>query len=190
MISISTKPWLDKGYELFGQVGPEGLKIEPLAKAVKISKSSFYHHFADLQVFEQELLQWHYAKAKRLVAEVQACKSIVPDFLNLLIEQKELIYFNRQLLIHKHKEAYIQCFQQVNGLLQANFLGIWAQLIQLSDQLDIANEILHVVVQLFYQRLPPPDFDYNWILSFLKEVNTFLQAILKAKGIEFSMQLP
>jgi AcrR family transcriptional regulator len=190
MISISTKPWLDKGYELFGQVGPEGLKIEPLAKAVKISKSSFYHHFADLQVFEQELLQWHYSNAKRLVAEVQARKSIVPDFLNLLIEQKELIYFNRQLLIHKHKEAYILCFQQVNGLLQANFLGIWAQLIQLSDQLDIANEILHVVVQLFYQRLPPLDFDYNWILSFLKEVNTFLQAILKAKGIEFSMQLP
>ncbi|MFZ4399682.1 MAG: TetR/AcrR family transcriptional regulator, partial [Bacteroidales bacterium] len=40
--------WIIKGYETFAFFGENGLKVEQLAKSVGISKSSFYHHFADL----------------------------------------------------------------------------------------------------------------------------------------------
>ncbi len=43
--------WIIKGYETFALFGEKVLKIEKLAKDVGISKSSFYHHFADLDIF-------------------------------------------------------------------------------------------------------------------------------------------
>jgi AcrR family transcriptional regulator len=44
--------WIQAGYALFAEQGPSALKIEVLAKMVGISKSSFYHYFADLEVFD------------------------------------------------------------------------------------------------------------------------------------------
>lgn len=51
--------WLQLGYELFATKGPKELKIEILAKKVGKSKSSFYHFFADLELFVEELLKYH-----------------------------------------------------------------------------------------------------------------------------------
>ena len=58
-MTIDKDIWISKGYELFALNGHGRLKIEPLAKAVGISKSSFYHHFADLDLFIGFLLK-HY----------------------------------------------------------------------------------------------------------------------------------
>lgn len=52
-------PWVEAGYQLFAEHGPKGLKVEVIARHVKKSKSSFYHHFSDLEVFTEELLFFH-----------------------------------------------------------------------------------------------------------------------------------
>ena len=51
LINENIKPWIIKGYELFANKGSLGLKVEVISKAVNKSKSSFYHHFADIEVF-------------------------------------------------------------------------------------------------------------------------------------------
>ena len=51
MTNDSKEIWIKKGYEIFAISGQNGLKIEPLAKTVGKSKSSFYHHFTDLELF-------------------------------------------------------------------------------------------------------------------------------------------
>ena len=45
------KKWLEVGYRCFADRGPNGLKVERLSKKVGKNKSSFYHLFADLEVF-------------------------------------------------------------------------------------------------------------------------------------------
>ena len=47
-------PLLEVGYTIFSNEGPQGLKIEALAREVGKSKSSFYHCFADLDIFIDE----------------------------------------------------------------------------------------------------------------------------------------
>ena len=59
LITDKEKIWIITGYESFAQSGESGLKIEQLAKVVGISKSSFYHHFADLDIFIEKLLLHH-----------------------------------------------------------------------------------------------------------------------------------
>jgi len=48
--------WLEAGYAAFSLHGPNGIKVESLAKEIGKSKSSFYHHFADREIFIEELL--------------------------------------------------------------------------------------------------------------------------------------
>ncbi len=88
-------PWVEAGYHLFAEHGPKGLKIEVIARHVKKSKSSFYHHFSDLKVFTEELLFFHMQRAKQVAELERACKSIVPELLNVLVEAKTYLLFNR-----------------------------------------------------------------------------------------------
>jgi AcrR family transcriptional regulator len=49
--------WIEKGYEVFALHGASGLKVEALSKSLDISKSSFYHHFADIKSLFDNPLQ-------------------------------------------------------------------------------------------------------------------------------------
>ncbi len=53
------KAWINAGYQIFAYEGPNGLKVERLAKAVGKNKSSFYHLFGDLEIFIDHLLKHH-----------------------------------------------------------------------------------------------------------------------------------
>ncbi|NQZ48466.1 MAG: TetR/AcrR family transcriptional regulator, partial [Erythrobacter sp.] len=63
-------PWIKAGYTLFAEEGPQGLKVEVIARRVNKSKSSFYHHFADLEVFTEFLLD-HHLKQSAHLAELE-----------------------------------------------------------------------------------------------------------------------
>jgi AcrR family transcriptional regulator len=51
--------------------------VERLAKDVGISKSSFYHHFADVEVFVNQLLLYHLKRAE-MIAE-RATSPMIKD---------------------------------------------------------------------------------------------------------------
>ena len=86
------KPWIIKGYQVFASEGPQGLKIERLSKSIGKNKSSFYHHFADLEVFIQMLLQYHLKQAEILAIKESNCKTI-EEFIQLIIEYKTDLLF-------------------------------------------------------------------------------------------------
>jgi AcrR family transcriptional regulator len=41
------RDWIDAGLRALVAGGPEAVRVEPLAKAMKVTKGSFYWHFAD-----------------------------------------------------------------------------------------------------------------------------------------------
>jgi AcrR family transcriptional regulator len=48
---LSAKDWLDQGLRTLAKSGFTALKAEPLAKAMGVSRGSFYWHFADIGAF-------------------------------------------------------------------------------------------------------------------------------------------
>ena len=100
-------PWVEAGYQLFAEHGPKGLKVEVIARHVKKSKSSFYHHFSDLEVFKEELLFFHMERTKQVAELERGCKTIVPELLNVLVDAKTDLLFNRQLRIHRDNPTFI-----------------------------------------------------------------------------------
>jgi AcrR family transcriptional regulator len=70
---LSAQDWLDQGLKTLARDGFTALKAEPLAKAMGVSRGSFYWHFADIGAFHAAILQhWRDIAAERIIADVEA----------------------------------------------------------------------------------------------------------------------
>jgi AcrR family transcriptional regulator len=69
---LSAKDWLDAGLNALAETGFLALKAEPLAKALGVSRGSFYWHFADIGAFHAAILKhWREVAAEQVIAEVE-----------------------------------------------------------------------------------------------------------------------
>jgi AcrR family transcriptional regulator len=70
---LAAKDWLDQGLKTLAQNGFTALKAEPLAKAMKVSRGSFYWHFADVGAFHAAILKhWRDVAAEQVIAGLEA----------------------------------------------------------------------------------------------------------------------
>jgi AcrR family transcriptional regulator len=70
---LSAKDWLDQGLRTLATRGFTALKAEPLAKAMGVSRGSFYWHFADIGAFHAAILKhWREVAAEQIIANLEA----------------------------------------------------------------------------------------------------------------------
>jgi AcrR family transcriptional regulator len=70
---LSARDWLDQGLRVLAAKGFTALKAEPMAKAMGVSRGSFYWHFADIGAFHAELLSlWREIAAEQVIIGVEA----------------------------------------------------------------------------------------------------------------------
>ncbi len=70
---LSAKDWLDQGLKTLAESGFTALKAEPLAKAMGVSRGSFYWHFADIGAFHAAILKhWREVAAEQIIANLEA----------------------------------------------------------------------------------------------------------------------
>ena len=84
---LSAKDWLDQGLKTLAARGFTALKAEPLAKAMGVSRGSFYWHFADIAAFRAAILKhWREVAAEQIIANLEAA-SDHDDPVSLLLRQ-------------------------------------------------------------------------------------------------------
>ena len=84
---LSAKDWLDQGLKTLAGRGFTALKAEPLAKALGVSRGSFYWHFADIGAFHAAILKhWREVAAEQIIANLEAA-SDHDDPVALLLRQ-------------------------------------------------------------------------------------------------------
>ena len=70
---LSARDWLDQGLKTLAESGFTALKAEPLAKAMGVSRGSFYWHFADVDAFHAAVLgHWREVAAEQIIADIEA----------------------------------------------------------------------------------------------------------------------
>jgi AcrR family transcriptional regulator len=70
---LSAEDWLDLGLKTLAANGIGALKAEPLAKALGVSRGSFYWHFPDVAAFRTAILAyWREVSAERVIADLEA----------------------------------------------------------------------------------------------------------------------
>ncbi len=78
MALLTRRRWLEEGLALLEEAGAEALTIESLTSRLGVTKGSFYHHFANYQVFQERLLEfWEEEGTLRIIqwAEQEASPS-------------------------------------------------------------------------------------------------------------------
>jgi AcrR family transcriptional regulator len=69
---LTAADWLDQGLRTLAQSGFTALKAEPMAKAMGVSRGSFYWHFADIGVYHAAILKhWRDVAAEQVIANLE-----------------------------------------------------------------------------------------------------------------------
>lgn len=170
--------WILTGYQLFAQAGPQGLKVEVIARKVQKSKSSFYHHFADLEVFTEFLLDYHLQQARLLAERENQCKNIEPDLIEVLVDAKQDLLFNRQLRVHRNVEAFRRCFEQSTQYVTNAFLQVWAVELGIDPkQLQLAQSMLDMLTENFYLQITEENLNHEWLTVYFNKIKTTIQTL-------------
>jgi AcrR family transcriptional regulator len=72
---LSADDWTSQGLKTLARNGFTALKADPLARALGVSRGSFYWHFADLGAFHAAVLKrWREIAAEQIIADVEAAR--------------------------------------------------------------------------------------------------------------------
>lgn len=77
---LSAQDWIEAAFDVMAEGGVDAVRVEPLAKRLKVSRGSFYWHFADRDALHTAMLkQWRerasytvYSRVERTAEPVEA----------------------------------------------------------------------------------------------------------------------
>jgi AcrR family transcriptional regulator len=112
---LSAKDWLDQGLRTLAHSGFTALKAEPLAKAMGVSRGSFYWHFADIGAFHAAILKhWREVAAEQIIANLEAASDNDNPLL-LLLRQA----FGAKLVLEKAVRTWATVDPAARAAVQA-----------------------------------------------------------------------
>lgn len=168
-------PWIQEGYATFAINGPQGLKVERLSKLVGKNKSSFYYHFADLNVFTELLLDYHLAQLDKMMKEEAICNSM-EELVAVLMAHKLDLLFNRQLRIHREKDVFEACFLKTNQLTEASIPDIWPKMLGLEKNYYLAELVLKLSIENFFLQITASTLNEDWLTNYFRKLQELVKA--------------
>ena len=64
--------WIEAGLDALASGGPDAVRIEPLARRLRVTRGGFYHHFADRTALLSEMLdRWERRVTHDVLAQVE-----------------------------------------------------------------------------------------------------------------------
>lgn len=162
--------WIIKGYGMFALFGEKGLKVEQLSKNVGISKSSFYHHFADLDVFVERLLQRHLTIAKIIAEKEKRAKTINPELIEILLEHRTDLLFNRQLRINSNNSNYNDTLMKSNQIIGKDFISLWLTDAKLNIMQQQAEGLFELALENFFLQINADNLNKSWLENYFENL--------------------
>lgn len=170
--------WLETGYQLFGQEGPEGLQVERMARMLGLNKSGFYHYFGDLDTFIDDLLQMHRTNVKELTEKFRQGRSFDPDFYNVLLSNKPTVLCHMQLVRFRHEKRYPTVYQELNALIDPQIVRLFAPHVGLDDQPALAARFFDQSRDMFYSRITEENLNEAFLRNLVDEVRGLIRDFL------------
>jgi AcrR family transcriptional regulator len=169
--------WLQHGYSLFAAHGFSGLKVEVLARNVGKSKSSFYHHFSDVEAFTTLLLKMHNQRAAEMAEQLEAIAGGNGIIDQVFISFRDDMLFHRQLRINRHVPEYQQCIAEVMAIIEPPFVQFLSDILDLSDSKPAVRSLFSFCVDHFLLKITATDFSSDWINQYYQDVSQLVKQL-------------
>jgi AcrR family transcriptional regulator len=170
MKTNSNEIWIKAGYEIFALNGQAEIKIERLAKIVGKSKSSFYHHFADIDLFIEILLKHHLKQSYIIADKENKAKNIDPELINILLEHRTDLLFNRQLRINQHVKLFHETLCSSNKIIGEAFKKIWVKDLNLKLTNKQIEGVFTLAIQNFYLQINIDTLIHEWLSAYFNDL--------------------
>ena len=181
--------WVEKGYEQFATYGPNNLSINKLSKEIGSSRASFYHHFGDIEIFIEELLNIHWQKHQQFCSiGARVCNQYFPD-LYLLLEQYPIpLQFSKQLFLNRNNPAFNYLFMKTyNASARAFILKLFSEQFGLHQNDEDTYNLWLTVGESWYSRLDTNNLSAEKMQKLAEEImNSVLKFI--SSGLYSKMQ--
>lgn len=161
------KSWITAGYALFGDIGPEALNAEKLSNIVGLSRSSFYYYFKTMSGFEEELLALHLENYQRFGELMQDFEEFEQLFSNEIMVHKSALSFQRQLLINRSVERYLECSQSCRQFTESKTFELWTKLKNIDPDSKEEWELFKSLRDFYFVHYGQSDKDPQDILVLL-----------------------
>lgn len=169
--------WLEEGYKQFSKKGIEGLKIDLIAKAIGKSRSSFYYHFGDLDVFVEELLKHHIERMRIFAEYLNNCKEVEPDILEAFVKFKLDLFFNKQLRLNRQNSDFSICLEKGINIIYEVIIDIWAAELDLKSNIELARQYLEIITDNLGLVVTEEVFEYEWLKEYWIEKSNFFKQV-------------
>lgn len=151
---------------MFALSGQGGLKIEPLAKKVGKSKSSFYHYFADLDLFIDDLLKHHIDQSYIIADKEKNANNIDPELINILVAHRLDLLFNRQLRINQNIKSFSDTLIQSNKIVGDAFVKVWVKDLSLQLSQKQIQSIFTLALENFFLQINADNLNNKWLTDY------------------------
>ena len=85
--TLTSTDWVQAAFRALAQAGPNAVRVEAIARDLKVSKGSFYWHFKDVPALKQQMLShWREQATDAIIAFVEARGGTPRDKLQRLVE--------------------------------------------------------------------------------------------------------
>ena len=181
--------WLEQGYKDFALEGPDNLSINLIGREIGASRSSFYHHFAEIDIFIDELLQMHWSICQAFTeAGKESCKHLIPDLYDLLATYPIPLQFSRQLFRHRHIPRYKYLFARTYDLSSEAFImDLFARHLDLEVPQRDLNQLFATLGEAWYSRLDPNDLSAATLRRHAEDILQDLSSLMDS-GIYSSLR--
>ncbi|HUN96854.1 MAG TPA: TetR family transcriptional regulator [Bradyrhizobium sp.] len=143
---LSAQDWLDQGFRTLATRGFSALKAEPLAKAMGVSRGSFYWHFADIDAFHAAILKaWREIAAEAIISDIEAA-STGDDPLAILLRR----VFSEKLALERAVRNWAAFNAAARGAVQAIDRRRLNYVEGLMEARGVAPETAQVRAQILY----------------------------------------
>jgi AcrR family transcriptional regulator len=158
--------WIQVGYKIFALEGFKGIKIEKLAKKVGISKSSFYNYFLDLDTFIENLLQYHIQQSYILADKERNAQNIFPELIDILLEHKIDLLFNRELRIHRNNKLFSDTLLKSNEIVGNSFVLVWVKDLNIQLSQMQLEAIFELALENFFLQINSENLNHTWLSAY------------------------
>ena len=143
---LSAKDWLDRGLKTLAKSGFTALKAEPLAKAMGVSRGSFYWHFADIGAYRAAILaHWREVMAEQVIAELETMPNS-EDALALLLRRA----FSARLALERAVRSWATVDPDARAAVHAVDQRRIGYIESLLRQAGFSEDVVRGRAQIFY----------------------------------------
>jgi AcrR family transcriptional regulator len=173
----SLKKWIETGYKLFAEEGPEGIQVERLARILNRNKSGFYHYFGDMESFSGELMKHHYKLFDQFLKDVESCTNVDPESVKVLIKHKVTVMAQMHLVRNKSNPMFYGSHQALDDNVSQAMQPIWAKHLNISNNPELVSQYFSMIRDMFYSRITWSNFTYDFLSGIAEEAKDIITRI-------------